>query len=132
MIAPLAIQAPRITRSGLLVMALVPKLGCPLCWPALAALCGLLGVRFVVLDEAFLLMNVLGLLFAFKLILRQGSGAVAVVSVALLSASLSYRLGAGLAPSLCIGLVVAVITHVTRRLARSSVTPCCHTNTRTR
>jgi hypothetical protein len=123
-------------RSSLLAVVLVPKLGCPLCWPALAALCSFFGVRFAVLDHAFLLLNAAALLFAAKLALQQQCGLACRLAIAALSAALVFRLGAGLLMSIGMGAITALLVFTIRRFARfhtaapvpGAVSPCCSSN----
>jgi hypothetical protein len=44
----------RLARALPLLVACMPKLGCPLCWPALAALCSLFGLPFAALNPALI------------------------------------------------------------------------------
>jgi len=39
-----------VMRAASLAFACMPKLGCPLCWPVLAAVCSFTGLRFSLLD----------------------------------------------------------------------------------
>jgi hypothetical protein len=50
--------------SGVLLLALLPKIGCPLCWPVLAVVMGSFGVRVESLNEVLLAVAVAVLIAA--------------------------------------------------------------------
>lgn len=77
--------------------ACAPKLGCPLCWPALATLCSMLGVPFLYLNRITLAMTLLALAFCLPAcLLRRDfrNGPLALVAASLVLSAL-YR---------CVGL----------------------------
>lgn len=61
--ASISIRKPPSSLAGKLpvLLACVPKLGCPLCWPALAALCSLCGLPFAVLNPLLLGLTLLAI-----------------------------------------------------------------------
>jgi len=71
------IAVPRATsklaRALPLLVACMPKLGCPLCWPVLAALCSLLGLPYAALNPVLI------------------GAAVAAIAVLLISACVRQR-----------------------------------------
>lgn len=132
-------HSPHITRSGVLTIALVPKLGCPLCWPMLAAVSSFLGIRFAILNQALLIINAAALLIVLKLILQRRCGPACTVASAVLAAALSYRFGTSLVSSFCLGLLTAFLVILFQRLAGThapaattfalgSVSHCCRSN----
>ena len=89
------------------LVACIPKLGCPLCWPALAALCSLCGVPCTILNP--LLIGVTLLIIALLLITALSRHSFSLSSGLLLT-GLIANLGARLwAAPVWIGYVVAVL-----------------------
>jgi hypothetical protein len=89
------------------LVACIPKLGCPLCWPALAALCSLCGVPCAALNP--LLIGVTLLVIVLLLITALSRHSFSLSS-GLLLVGLIANLGARLwAAPVWIGYVVAVL-----------------------
>jgi len=64
-----------IARGLPLLLACVPKLGCPLCWPALAALCSLCGLPFATLNPLLIGVTLLAIaLLLFTAVSRHTFG----------------------------------------------------------
>jgi hypothetical protein len=75
--------------------ACMPKLGCPLCWPALAALCSLCGVPFATLSPLLIGASVLAIaLLLISAALRRGFGWASGLLLAGLCVNLGARLWA--------------------------------------
>lgn len=92
------ISAPRagsraVPGIGTLMLALMPKFGCPLCWPVLSATLGLFGLRIESLDNIVIVVSALMLTLALILLLRakneRSPYLLASISSALV---LAYRL----------------------------------------
>lgn len=83
----------RLVRAASIGFAFLPKLGCPLCWPVLAGICNLVGLRFSLLDRAITVFTALCVLALLIPVLRQRRmtphGALTLVSLLVI---LIYRL----------------------------------------
>jgi len=80
--------------SGVLFLALLPKIGCPLCWPAMAAMMGFFGMRVESLNGLFLVVAVVVLVAAFVGYVRRKIRRTHFVLIAVSSATvIGYRLG---------------------------------------
>ena len=60
-----------LVRTASIGFAFLPKFGCPLCWPVLAGICNLVGLRFSLLDRTITVFTALCLLALFIPVLRQ-------------------------------------------------------------
>jgi hypothetical protein len=73
------------------LLACMPKLGCPLCWPALAALCSFCGLPFAILNPLLIGITLLAIAL---LLITAVSRHTFSWSSGLLAAGLSANLGA--------------------------------------
>ena len=93
--------------SGVLLMALLPKIGCPFCWPVMAAVMGFFGMRVESLNGVFLGFAVVVLLAAFVgyvrskirrtyfILIAVSSVIVIAHRLGLVPAAMAYVAGAG-------------------------------------
>jgi hypothetical protein len=112
-----------------LCMALVPKIGCPLCWPVLAALCNIVGVRAQVFDFLLTVITLLALATCSILLAREpGERGPTVLAITSLVAVLFYRIF-DVPPAFCyvgsFGLLVSFAWSTFRNLTRRTrAVPC--------
>jgi hypothetical protein len=103
------------------MLALMPKFGCPLCWPVLAATLGLFGLHIESLDKIVIGITALMLTLSLILLLRAKNERTPYLLLGISSAFvLAYRLA--LVPAAAAYGVTAVVTIflVLRRVHRST------------
>jgi hypothetical protein len=94
---------------GTLVFALMPKFGCPLCWPILAATLGLFGVRVQGLNSIFIAVAAATVTIALILLRRAQHDRTPFILLAISSTLvLAYRLA--LVPAIAAYTAAALIT----------------------
>jgi hypothetical protein len=118
---------------GLLVTA-IPKFGCPMCWPAIAAIAGACGVQLQTVDRALTVLSIACVAATLVILTRQRScHAAAIFSAALVI--LLFRLGLLPAWSAYVASAVLVAATVRRRILSSPVASgrsyehCCPAST---
>ena len=92
--AAISISKPpsSLARGLPMLAACMPKLGCPLCWPALAALCSLCGLPFTMLNPLLIGITLLAIaLLLITAIVRHTFSWPSGILLAGLSASLGAR-----------------------------------------
>lgn len=109
-------------------VALLPKLTCPMCWPAYAGLLTTLGLGFLVsegylftLTAAFLLLAVAAL--AFRASERRGYGPAALVACALVLI-LAGKFGLDSMPLMYSGVGLLLVSSVWNSFPRRAVASC--------
>ena len=121
---------PEAAKGGMtLYIALVPKIGCPLCWPVLAAICNIVGVRVQIFNFLLTVITFLALAACSILLVREPSRrGPAVLAIVSLVVVLFYRIS-DVPPALCyvgsLGLLVSFAWSALRSFSRDKrAFPC--------
>ena len=124
------ILGPDAAKGGItLCMALVPKIGCPLCWPVLAAVCSLVGVSIQVCNFLLTVITLLALATCSISLVREPSErGPTVLAIASLLLVLFYRVS-NAPPALCylgsFGLLVSFAWGPFRNFSRRKHAVSC-------
>ncbi len=126
------ISPSRSAASATVCMICVPKLGCPLCWPLLAALCSLMGVPFHYVDSVLLTLTALALGACVVVVFRRrGRGCapllLAVASLLLIAAFRIFDLAPAVDYAGSFGVAVSIVWHAHRKgflRARTTAASC--------
>jgi hypothetical protein len=92
---------------GTLMLALLPKFGCPLCWPVLAATLGLFGLPIKSLNNIVIAITALMLTLALILLLRTKDRAPYILLGISSAFALAYRLA--LLPAVAAYILMALV-----------------------
>lgn len=126
--------ASKLARALPLLLACMPKLGCPLCWPALAALCSLFGLPFAALNPALIGVAVVAIaVLLISACVRQTFRWPSGLLLAGLVATLGTRLWASpawVSYAAAASVLTAVVAEflLSRRLATIAPSPHCPHN----
>lgn len=110
------------TTSAAVAVALMPKFGCPICWPLYAAVFGAIGLPLASVNRLLTLMTGLLTISVFLMFVRnpeeRAPALLAVASGVMVLASRLFNLPNALCIAGSIGLFIALLWRVIGRVAR--------------